>query len=546
MSAISPTNHLAKGRACIDCRRRKVRCGGELPSCKRCVKGGYGLDCQYVNHRGKTGVQLLEASVTRLETRLAALQNTVNQKEAILQICVPGRGGMRQTGGESFRLVPPGFITAVHVASVPYGWWAQSKMPLEVAVLLMDYFAPYAFQFGFFLHGPRLCQLMFEHSNPSSPAPNLLNVIYLWGIHLSDDERLLAHEPFFLERAVRVDLTSQQPQYVVHNIQAEILLVAYFLRSGNPSSAIHHLNHAISLCISYGLHRQAFNDSNRPVDALDLPPPHDFIDRGERIDAFWTTFLFYKTLAVQQRALSEISVIMDETIDTPFPLEMKTYEDGSAPSNPYGVPTMKNFIDAPAADLSHGILALTAKAAALFERARIYGNEWRPILHPDGQKFETDLLNFIKSIPPLTQFVGPYTKYTWITVVTLLHVAIIHFHSSGKYEDSNRKRLNAAQQAANLIAKFKESNTVQHIHPIMAPLWYTVCKTLMTGIQEQEYHGTPEDVDPMIKHLLQSLKTVVQVMEELSCNCYEMKTHLKRLYQGFHDILSLRYQSLSV
>ncbi|KAJ3920400.1 hypothetical protein F5877DRAFT_38145, partial [Lentinula edodes] len=423
------------------------KCGGEFPSCKRCVRGGYGLDCQYVDERGKTGVQLLEASVTKLETRLAELQILAAKKQQVLEIYVPGRGGLRQN---AFDLNP-----------------------------IMDYFAPYAFQFGFFMHGPRLCQLMFSQSNFCLLSPNLLNVIYLWGIHLSGDERLLAHEPLFLTRAVTFDLSGQQPRHVVHNIQAEILLVAYFLRLGNVNSAMHRLNSALSLCISYGLHRQASNRPNIAI-SLHLPPPRDSIDQGERIDAFWTTFLFYKALDMKNM----ISLIMDESIDTPFPLEMSAYEGGIVPSNLGGVRTLKSFVNAPGADLSHGALALTAKAAALFERARYYGENWQSgkhekqvqssvlidfaVLYPDEQKFEEDLLFFIESVPPLSQFVGPYTKYTWITVVTLLQVAVIHLHGSRKYNASNRKCLDAAQMAANLIASFNHLNNVQYIHPIMA------------------------------------------------------------------------------
>ncbi|KAJ3934019.1 MAG: hypothetical protein NXY57DRAFT_745430 [Lentinula lateritia] len=529
MSAFSAATHqLAKGTACIDCRRRKVKCGGEFPSCKRCVRGGYGLDCQYVDERGKTGVQLLEASVTRLETRLAELQILAAEKQQVLEIYVPGRGGLRRNAFDQdpmFRLVPPGHAIRP-VTSLPDGWWERVRMPLEIAKTLMDYFAPCAFQFGFFMHGPRLCQLMFSQSNFCLLSPNLLNVIYLWGIHLSGDERLLAHEPLFLTRAVTFDLSGQQSQHVVHNIQAEILFVAYFLRLGNVNSAMHRLNSALSLCISYGLHKQA---SNRPNTALHLPPPRDSIDQGERIDAFWTTFLFYKALDMKHM----ISLIMDESIDTPFPFEMSAYEGGIVPSNLGGVRTLKSFVNAPGADLSHGALALTAKAAALFERARYYGENGHLVLYPDEQKFEEDLLFFIESVPPLSQFVGPYTKYTWITVVTLLQVAVIHLHGSRKYNASNRKCLDAAQMAANLIASFNHLNNVQYIHPIMASLWFTICEALIAGIRESQNMNLAVSSN---EHLVQSLVTVVHAMETFSCNCYEMKAHLVRINGMLHRI----------
>ncbi|GAW05437.1 hypothetical protein LENED_007296 [Lentinula edodes] len=212
---------------------------------------------------------------------------------------------------------------------------------------------------------------------------------------------------------------------------------------------------------------------------------------------------------------------------------MSAYEGGIVPSNLGGVRTLKSFVNAPGADLSHGALALTAKAAALFERARYYGENWQSVLYPDEQKFEEDLLFFIESVPPLSQFVGPYTKYTWITVVTLLQVAVIHLHGSRKYNASNRKCLDAAQMAANLIASFNHLNNVQYIHPIMASLWFTICETLIAGIRESQNMNLTVGSN---EHLVQSLVTVVHAMETFSCNCYEMKAHLVRLNGMLHRI----------
>lgn len=189
----------------------------------------------------------------------------------------------------------------------------------------MDYFAPYGYQFGFFMHGPRLCEDFFSSKQSELPSlsPSLSNVIYLWGIRLSSEQKLLVHETLFLNRAVQFSLSSRHPQHVVHNIQAEILLANYFLWDGKTSSAMHRLNSAVSLCVSFGLHKQA---SSQPPSALHLPPARDSIERGERIDALWATLLFYKIVSVQIDMPSRVSTIMDDMIDTPFPYEMGAYE----------------------------------------------------------------------------------------------------------------------------------------------------------------------------------------------------------------------------
>lgn len=41
--------------SCVACRRRKVKCGRETPSCVRCVRSGNGDKCQYVAYDDKTG-----------------------------------------------------------------------------------------------------------------------------------------------------------------------------------------------------------------------------------------------------------------------------------------------------------------------------------------------------------------------------------------------------------------------------------------------------------------------------------------------------------
>ena len=40
--------------SCVDCRRRKVKCGRETPACVRCTRGGYGDKCLYVAYDDKS------------------------------------------------------------------------------------------------------------------------------------------------------------------------------------------------------------------------------------------------------------------------------------------------------------------------------------------------------------------------------------------------------------------------------------------------------------------------------------------------------------
>lgn len=76
--------------------------------------------------------------MTRLETRLAELQILAAEKQQVLEIYVPGRGGLRRNAFDQdpmFRLVPPGHAIRP-VTSLPDGWWERVRMPLEIAKTL--------------------------------------------------------------------------------------------------------------------------------------------------------------------------------------------------------------------------------------------------------------------------------------------------------------------------------------------------------------------------------------------------------------------------
>jgi hypothetical protein len=117
-------------------------------------------------------------------------------------------------------------------------------------------------------------------------------------------------------------------------IQAKILLIVYYFRIGQFLAGRHEAYSASSLAVACGLHKirtaqpmPAFTSFVDQID-LTLPEPQDQIEEGERINAFWAVFLMDRCLAV---AFGPPLVISDMDapgmqIDTPWPLEMETYE----------------------------------------------------------------------------------------------------------------------------------------------------------------------------------------------------------------------------
>jgi hypothetical protein len=65
-------------------------------------------------------------------------------------------------------------------------------------------------------------------------AAGLLDVVYLWAVHLSGSGEFAAHEPSYLSCALRMAadaLSGTHYNTVLHAIQAEVLLSHYFLRN---------------------------------------------------------------------------------------------------------------------------------------------------------------------------------------------------------------------------------------------------------------------------------------------------------------------------
>lgn len=154
-----------------------------------------------------------------------------------------------------------------------------------------------------------------------------MSVVYLFGIHLSGFQPLIAHESVFLSRAIQNTQVMPQPNQILHDIQAQVLLSHYFLRQGRFLEAMHRINTAVSLCIGCGIHKQQATPGS--TSAFYLAPARDSVEQGERIDALWTTLALHKCWGLVLHWPSAITTILEEDVDTPWPLEMNAYESVS-------------------------------------------------------------------------------------------------------------------------------------------------------------------------------------------------------------------------
>lgn len=219
--------------------------------------------------------------------------------------------------------------------------WSRNCKPVQHTdfslfsyFISIDTFLAHSSEVGFFLNATRFRQsaiMRYPIAHHARPAPAVLVAVYLWGLRLSKQPNLIAQEPVFLSRALKLTakgLSSSHPHKVMHNLQAEILLAYYFFASGRFLEGKWHTAAAISLGLSSSVHmvRSAHPQSPGP-----LPPARDVVEEGERIHACWSALVLDKAWAV---ALSENPNLDHQhescAVDSPWPLEMEDYQNASS------------------------------------------------------------------------------------------------------------------------------------------------------------------------------------------------------------------------
>ncbi|KAH8108630.1 hypothetical protein DFH11DRAFT_1820528 [Phellopilus nigrolimitatus] len=357
----SQLNVLQRGKACLGCRRRKMRCDGARPSCTQCIRGNRAGDCEYTDRQGPTHTQVLEENVALLQARIRELEAPDFSNRPILlhdPYETYRQAGSSTTLGASSRNMPshPGqmFPAPVRFGSAPEirSWWEFEEPPAQISDMLVAAFLPHASSLGFVLSATRFrAGLSLPALHPGRPHPALLHAVYLWSLRLTNSPDLMQHENLYLQRAI---LALQDAlgsgggnldgpaiaQRRIHAMQAEILLAQYFFSLGRLLEGRYHANAAVTLSVSCGLHRisrspsPAFSrisfgsSANLGIGLFELAAPRDALELGERVRVFWMIYITDHCWSV---ALGAPCVLADDgvlgtQINTPWPLEVDEYE----------------------------------------------------------------------------------------------------------------------------------------------------------------------------------------------------------------------------
>ncbi|KIK33307.1 hypothetical protein CY34DRAFT_813715 [Suillus luteus UH-Slu-Lm8-n1] len=357
---------LERGKACISCRRRKIRCDGVRPTCGQCIRGNRLDDCEYTDGQGRSRTSMLEQDIVRLQARVQELEHPEHTTPAVA-LHHPYSSSSDVPQSSSVLLgFQPSYISAsissasssetcksfhVHhhafssysAASSPTipltwgdfrqsSWWAKEEPPTQIILESLDNILPYADELGFFLHIPRLRNTLMTASSRGIPIA-LQNAIVLLCLHTTETNQP-AFEQTVLSRCLRqlpdiLPSCSSSTRDLLNVLQTEVLLAYYLFRVGRVVEAKYHSSAAAGLVLSFRLHSSLppEGESGPPSDMrfnifrTTFPSPVDDIEQTEAIYAFWNVFARDKSMSAVLGVPPSIGISV--RVSVPWPGQMQ-------------------------------------------------------------------------------------------------------------------------------------------------------------------------------------------------------------------------------
>ncbi|KAF8697202.1 hypothetical protein AX14_001435 [Amanita brunnescens Koide BX004] len=480
---------LQRGKACLRCRKRKMRCDGTKPACQQCIRSKKGDICEYDDGKGKTRTQLLREHVVRLEQRIRELEDPDYISPAVT-LCDPHV----HSGSESPTL-PEAWSRLQNVPSpcrspllpdiIFSGHRVSSQPPVELAQMLIDIFAPHRHQCGLDIHFGRLRESL-THPLIEQRHPALMNAIYLWACFVSRPEPLCQHEDHYLELALKeLPDALRGAENIVDIIQTSCLLSLYFLANGRYMEGGYHASAAASLAMQS---RLGDREARLPLiygydetgESFELKPPRSDIKAGERILTFWQVYNLDRCWSV---VLRKPVVIPDNecSITCPWPQSISEYEMGHVDAASR-IPTISAFLRGGIDPNSFSIPALRVKASTLFARASDIAMNWGSNIKMDDalhdvQVLEHSIAHFLSTLVNLEQLdaVSAEDKCSLLITHTLAHTSMIQLHRSSSSDDAvSFEKCARAARSCILIIKQLADQDFAFLDPIIGPCWSIV------------------------------------------------------------------------
>ncbi|KAJ7846592.1 hypothetical protein B0H14DRAFT_3138726 [Mycena olivaceomarginata] len=515
---------------------RDQKCNGAKPICFQCARYPIAFgDCEYTED-GPSQSQMLEGG-----------RNQENSGQPVIITFIPranfsppdsDRGAGKanswpqlQSALQQPSAVDFNFTNLQQTSGTSLNEAAANSMPTELPFIVLQAlahnFLHNADRCGFFLDTQAFHDAITTTGGQHLP-PVLLNVMYLWGIHLLDDPSISAFEPAFLSHALRStagSLSGTHPRRILHSLQASVLLAYYFIRNARILEGKYHISAAVSIALSAGLHRIRAPQGAEAPPVSEMLAPAQGRAGGGRAD--------YRDGTCSNISYGGSTSLV---IDTPWPLETADYVE-----RPHLLPlqssgTVVNFLrDVP--DNATSSSALYAKAGILYEEATRLGGRCRSGgLSPNDPEF----IALDRKIDAFTPTLPPIQSQQMLLVHTLSHCATIQLHEplTNTNVDSRTKTLVAARAVVDIHARTEmiPKPMLGLLEPAVAPLWTTTCLAFIAEIERQRHENRdPGPNTKEIETLKDCVDRIIAAMEFFAPRCRLMTAQLEAVRRAYES-----------
>ncbi|EJT68416.1 C6 transcription factor Prf [Gaeumannomyces tritici R3-111a-1] len=377
-----------KRLACMICRKRKLKCDGQKPSCSTCTRLGH--SCAYDEIRRKSGpkrgyVKALEERLKQVETLLKTQDHSPVSASETAPKSATAMGTATRSDPTSaaargaFGLVDPSISAASKCRDVD-GWQFTPDSPQQPAAIddfgfnssigmnMADVGNTFTWEMiGLGLEEPlppqetidELHQTYFEKIHPSLPmihryrylaamnlAPNQRPPVCLryamWTLACSVSDKYSDLKDLFYQRArkyIEADYVKGFGEQIIRvaHTQTHILLASYELKMMFFPRAWMSTGSAVRLAQMIGLHR--LDGASLDVKQC-LPPPRDWTEKEERRRTFWMAFCEDRyasigtgwPMAIDEKDIMTNLPASDEAFDMSRPEQTLTLTEAMSPS----------------------------------------------------------------------------------------------------------------------------------------------------------------------------------------------------------------------
>ncbi|KAF8997600.1 hypothetical protein BDQ17DRAFT_1428942 [Cyathus striatus] len=540
----SPTP-LPRGSACLNCKRRKIKCDGIRPICGPCNASRGFDDCEFPSENPSVSQQL-EEDIERIEERIKELEqstsssrtrNGVELQHPYPRSPTPTAQASSSSSRRRLHLsnnVSP-LLLEPNLPSSPRPTRSFTEPSRAVRQNLLASFRHNCVQLGCFMQVELFtaaAMLPLPLGHPYRPAQSLMYAVYLWTAYFSPEYWEEGSKEILLNKAlehVNLDLSGRHPNRTMHVLQAEILLSCYFLMNTDNVSAIIHVNSAVSIAVGTKLH---LIGSRRRLEIpytspSFIPDPAESVSDVEKVRAFWSVVVLSNILAVLEP--SQHSTFYDAqqfVVDTPWPFITCINRNSNVQILQESHATLSRFLDGSSVD-GTSTLALLSKSTILLKKSVYWSHDGRNV--NEQRQFESLVERFFSSIPPIDRFGSSQCeRKSWTISWIITRATTIYLYSASADTDDNsrRKCVSTAIEISLMMKAIKEED-FPSVFPVVGPILNDTCSLLVREITRYESIGSPFFRRESEK-LRNSVQFILEAMERLSNTNPSIASSLQR------------------